>query len=808
MKAFYLSLFFLTLSYINNTGLAQERSSQYTVSGIVIDSASQKPLDFISVSVKTKSLPLQVTLTKTDGSFIIKDLKSDKYTISFFSVNHHTKTVDADLSDSLSSDLNLGTIHISPKANTLKEVVISGNRPLIKQEIDRITYDLEADSDSKGNNLITMMRKIPLLSVDADDNVLFKGKEDFKVLINGRPSSMMERNLKEVLRSMPASSIQRIEVITNPSAKYDAEGLAGIINIITSKKIEGYKGTFRINERYPVGGPGFGSSVTVKRGKLGVSGFGGASLNESPQVNSSNYRLSTDINRTNLQQNLSKKSDGYNGYFGSEMSYELSKLSLVSTQLNINGSLKNSELNQSSLLNDDAGGLQGYEAYNTSKTEGKGWDAAINYQLGFKANKNQLLTLSYRYLSYETNLQSHQNISNRLDYFLPDFKQNNEGSASEQTFQIDYVHPLKNVMIEGGLKGIFRLNKSDFIYGSFNSIHGNYEIDHDRSNHFNNEQSIFSAYNSYQFKFKKFDFKTGFRLEQTVIDADFISNQSSVSKNYFNLIPTVAISRKINTANTLGFGFSQRIKRPGINRLNPFIDRTNPNFEVSGNPNLEPALINSIQLTVSRIKKSTLNLSLDYSFVKNLFMQNSSFDPITQTTRTSFENTGKASGLSANLYFNCPLTKALSFGINGNGGLNRLEGVDGNTVIDIQLFTYNLSAFSSYNFGKGWRSNMNLSFISRNITSLQGRSNSLVTSSLGINKDLIKNKLTFSASTNNPFTKYRYNKIESLGANFSQTSSSQEYFRSFNANMNYSFGKLKDAIKKNKRGIKNDDLAN
>ncbi|HEY0054430.1 MAG TPA: outer membrane beta-barrel protein [Pedobacter sp.] len=808
MKTIYLSLFFLALSCFKNTALSQARLSECTISGIVVDSATQKPLDYISVSVKTKSLALQVTLTKADGSFALKSLKPEKYTLSFFSVTHDTKTIDADLSDSLRSNLDLGAIHISTKVNSLKQVVISGKKPLIKQEIDRITYDLEADPDSKGNNLMTMMRKIPLLSVDSDDNVLFKGKEDFKVLINGKPSSMMERNLKEILRSMPASSIQRIEVITNPSSKYDAEGLAGIINIITSRKIEGYKGTLNINERYPVGGPGFGSSLTIKRGKLGLSAFGGASFNQNPQINSSNYRLGTDINRTNLQQNLLKESDGYNGYFGSEVSYELSKLSLLSTQLNVNGSVTHSELKQNSLLNDRDGVLQGYEAYNTSKTEGKGWDAAINYQLGFEANKNQLLTLSYRYLSYQTNLLSHQNISNRRDYFLPDFKQNNEGSTSEQTFQIDYVHPLKNVMIEGGLKGIFRLNKSDFIYGSFNSTDGTYQTDHDRSNLFNNEQIIFSAYSSYQFKYKKFDFKTGFRLEKTVINADFVSNQSNVSKNYFNLIPTVSISRKIKTDNTLGFGFSQRIKRPGINQLNPFIDRRNPNFESSGNPNLQPALINRIQVSYNRIKKHTLNLAIDYSFVKNLFMQNSSFDPITQTTRTTFENTGKASGLSANLYLNYPLTKAFSFGINGNGGLNRLENVDGKTVIDIQLFTYNLSAFSGFNLGKGWRSNMNLSLISMNITSLQGRSNSLVTSSFGINKDLIKNKLSFSASTNNPFTKYRYNRIESLGSNFSQSSSSQEYFRSFNVSMNYSFGKLKDAIKKNKRGIKNDDLAN
>ncbi len=161
----------------------------------------------------------------------------------------------------------------------------------MKQEVDRISYDLQADPESKVFSVLDMMRKVPLLSLDADNNILLKGNSDFKILINGKPSSMVERNYKEILRTMPASSIERIEVITTPPAKYDAEGLAGIINIITNKKLDnGYNGSLNFSERFPNGGPGFGGSFSAKFGKIGMSAFGGASIFKSPQIINSTSR--------------------------------------------------------------------------------------------------------------------------------------------------------------------------------------------------------------------------------------------------------------------------------------------------------------------------------------------------------------------------------------------------------------------------------------------------------------------------------------------------------------------------------------
>ncbi|MCD8540704.1 MAG: hypothetical protein LRY55_13750 [Leadbetterella sp.] len=214
--------------------------------------------------------------TKTDGSFTFSGLNPSRYEVQLTAVGYRTHTLPAEITD---HSLDLGKITLRENTAGLQEVKVTAAKPIVQQEADRILYDTQADPESKVFNALEMMRKVPHLSLDAEDNILLKGNGDFKILINGRPSGMIERNYKDVLRSMPASSIQRIEVITTPPSRYDAEGLSGIINIITNKRIDnGYTGNLNTSWRYPVGGPGTGGSLSARLGKWGLSAFGGASL--------------------------------------------------------------------------------------------------------------------------------------------------------------------------------------------------------------------------------------------------------------------------------------------------------------------------------------------------------------------------------------------------------------------------------------------------------------------------------------------------------------------------------------------------
>lgn len=685
----------------------------------------------------------------------------------------------------------------------LKTVVISGTKPVVKQGADRIIYDVQADPDSKGSNLAEIMRKIPFLSVDLNENLLFRGQADFRVFINGKPSSMMDRNLKEVLRSMPASTIQKIEVITNPSSKYDAEGLAGIINIVTKNLgLEGYNGTFNFSERHPVGGPGLGSAFNYKQGKTGITAYGGASQFSRPATQITTDR-SSHIDGTLLEQQSSYETSNPSGYFGTEISFEVDTLNLLTAQVNVNGSRTKDRKHQFSVLNDGATLSQQYRMDNTNRTISKGWDASLNYQMGFSENKDRLLTFSYRYLTYQNLLNSAAQFLERLQFPTGDYAQENDGRLQEHTLQADYVYRFKGVAAEAGIKLITRQNESNFKYIS--DAHG---LDPAMSSGYLNDQQVWAMYNSYQFKIRRWGIKLGLRLEATQVNADFTTDGASVYQEYLNFIPNVSASTKIQEKGNLNIGFAQRIKRPGINKLNPFVDRSNPSFEISGNPNLTPSLINNVMIGYNLNTKLAVTTGLNFSWVKSLFVQASTFDPVTQITRTTFENTGKAQALDADLNLRYTFSTSWNASVNMHGTYMLLEATTQGKAISNNWTFYNMSFTSGYNFDKTWRLMASLSLKSRNMVNLQGTTNGFVATSFGMNKDFPKHKLSFSASLNNPFSKYRNNITETVGPNFFQMDTTWDYFRNYALSVNYRFGKLKEAMKKNRRSINNDDLSN
>ncbi|MCE7040633.1 outer membrane beta-barrel family protein [Dyadobacter sp. CY312] len=801
-------LLLLGLLAFKKNATGQVVVTDFKIIGIVTDSSSQKKLDFITVNlVRDKNTVVKADYTKEDGSFAFSGIKPGKYTVVVVGVGYKNKIVDANLTDSVSKILDLGVVPISQQVVGLKEVTVSGTKQIVKQEIDRISYDLQADPESKVFSVLDMMRKVPHLSLDADNNIFLKGNADFKILINGKPSSMVERSYKEILRSMPASSIERIEVITTPPAKYDAEGLAGIINIITFKKLDnGYNGSINVSERFPVGGPGFGGSFSSKLGKWGMTAMGGGSIYNTPRISNSITRQTFGDDRTDLLQNGSTLSNSKSGYLGYEVSYELDSLNLLSGQFNINGNSSKGSGSQSSLLNGEEGTLEQYRLDNRNDGIGNGMDVALNYQKGFKADKNRLLTLSYRYFRFANDQNTDLSIWDRINYDLPDYRQVNDQSFGEQTVQVDYVYPLKKLNIEAGLKAIMRDNKSDFQYRSFDSETGDFELNPAYSNKFANVQNVYGAYNTYQYSFKSWGIKAGARIEQTSMSADFISTDSKVRQNYFNVIPSLSISKKFKKDNSgMNLGFTQRIQRPGIYQLNPFVDKSNPSFERTGNPNLRPALVNDFQLGYNRAQKGSFNISVGGTYFTDLIFQVSAYDPVTAINRISYGNTGTARLLMGNLSMNYPFTKRWNFNMNARVAHGKVRGEVNGEKITNRGVMYQIHASTGYRFEKDWRVNASFNANGPSIN-LQGTSNAASYTSFSVNKDVIKDKLSLSASVNNPFSKYRRDLRTTSGPDFSQSNYRIDYFRSFNVSLNYKFGKLKDAIKKNKRGIKNDDV--
>jgi ferric enterobactin receptor len=796
----------VAMLFLGSTALAQ--SPTLRISGVVADSVSQKPVEFATISIldSTGNI-IKAGVSAANGGFSFTGLLLQSYRITLQASGLVARQIVIEKAADTTTEIRLGTIYLGVQSGSLKEVVVVANRPLVKQGLGQITYDIQADPESKASSLLDMMRKIPYLSVDGDGNILLKGNTSYRILLNGKPSSMMERNPKEVLRSIPASTIVRIEVITTPPAKYEAEGLAGIINIVTTKRVaDGYNGSVNVYQRFPAGGPGIGTAFAFKEGRFTLSGYAGRSIFDIPLTDNTYARNTKGSNPTALSQLSTRESDSRSGYIGTEISWEIDSLNLISGQINTNSVKANNETIQRSLLNDIAGPKERYNLTNDFFNRGIGSDAALNFQHSFKRNRSRLLTFSYRHFNFKNDTRTDVSLSDKLNIALPDFQQRNNEYFGENTVQADYVHPIKNWVIEAGAKGIWRNNTSNFRYSAFNSATNAYELVPSFSNDYDYAQNVYAAYNNYQFAKNKWSMSVGLRFEKTVVEADFISTGTRVEQDYFNVIPSGAINYNLKNGG-LNLGFSQRLRRPNIFRLNPYIDRSNPNVETSGNPNLRPVLLNDIQIGYSYSKKISLNIGFGYSFFNKLDLRVFSFDPVTNITRSTFENIGEGNRIGVDINIDYPLTQKLNLNINGNIAHFTLKGVVNQVPITNRWLTYFASPSLGYNFNKGWRAGTNMTIISQNPSSFQGTSNAFITSSFYVNKSLLNNKFTLSAAVNNPFTKFRDNITDIEGPDFDERRLTREYFRQISFSVNYRFGQLKGGVTRSKRSIFNDDVS-
>lgn len=799
-------LLLLTLSFFINKVQAQSKLATYSIQGNVMDSITLKPIVFATIKLlDSANNVLKVGLTSQEGIINFSFAETSSLYLLITSIGYQPKTIFIQASDTKYL-IDVKTILLQPNVNELTEVVVTSKAPIIRQEVDRIVYNLQADPDSKVKNTLEIMRKMPYLSMDAEENILLKGNKNYRIFINGKPSGLMESNPKDVLRSMPASTIQRIEIITNPSSKYDAEGVAGIINIVTIKKIgNGYNGSVNIYHKMPMANTGIGTSVTTKKGKWGVSGFAGVNYNELLPTNYSNNQVS---NNFSVTQSGQRKHEAKSGYVGGNLSFELDSLNLLTAQGSGNFGNNDGNDKQATMLENIGVIAQQYKTNNQSNAKLNGVDAGINWQISSRKNESRLVTISYQYLSYSNKQNNAVELNDKVNFSEPNFKQYNKGFNKEHTIQTDFVQSFKKVYFEAGIKGIFRNNNSNFECLKQNLITNIYEIDDLGSNQFLSSQNIIGAYNNFRFGIKTWGFQAGYRIEQTAINAKFVTNSTEVQENYFNIIPSISINKELNNKANLNFGFSQRIKRPGIKRLNPFVDRSNPNFISTGNPNLQPVINNDFMLGYSFSKKVSYNIGLGYSFSNNIDLKVATYDTSTKITTSIYRNTGKASRLGIDYNVNYPLNDKLNIAINGNFAYFWINGFADNRLIENNLFTYYVAFTCGYSLKHNWQVNAELNAISENPSGLQSKTNGFLSSSFNVSKSTFKNKLSFSAFINNPFTKFRANNTTSFGYNFQQNNTIKEYFRSFGISINYKFGKLNEALKRNRREIRNNDVSN
>lgn len=820
----------LFMLVVSSLVAAQNAAPLFQVKGVLLDSLTQEGEPYATIKIVKKEAPakaLKMLVTDMKGKFQEKVPGTGNFVMTISSIGRNTIVKDFTVKAG-EKLVDFGTLYITDASNELGQVEVVAQKPLVKADIDKIEYNVQDDPDSKSNSVLEMLRKVPLVTVDGEDNIKVNGSSSFKVYVNGKPNNMMSNNPTEVLKSMPANSIKHIEVITNPGPKYDAEGVGGILNIVTvGSGLEGYTATFSGNvSNMGAGGGLFG---TVKSGKLTVSARYNYNYNDRPRSYSGgNRRTVGDITEGSSDLDYDGSSKGHGNFQSGSMeaSYEIDTLRLVSMSFGLWGGGNNSTSINNTLATapGTSNELYRYVSDGRSKSSWYSIDGGVDYQRMFHV-KDRMFTLSYKINtspqtsdSYSTYNDMHA-ATDWEDFLKRLYDLNNDGSqnTTEHTFQADYTTPIGKIhTLEAGAKYILRDNSSeDDRYERQIGTTGDYVLDEEHSSHYKHQNDILAAYMGYGLRVKKISGRLGVRYEHTKQEVKYLLGRGdNFNKNFDDVVPSASIGYKLTDMSNLRFGYNMRIYRPGIWYLNPYLDDSNPTNISQGNSHLDSEKSHSFNLSYSNFtQKFNINLSARYSFTNNSIervteqvkdtdipgLQNPTGKEVLYST---YQNIGKSRNASLSGYVNWNATSNTRIYANFYGNYTYMEGANGLKNDGWNLFAY---GGAQQSLPHDWRISLNI-YGQTPWIMLQGKGSSFFDYGLSVNKSFLNKRLTLSAFASNFFKKYTSPTSSIEGVGFTQDSWNRYTRQRFGVSVSYRIGELKASVKKAARTISNDDV--
>ena len=800
---------------IPGTAQAAPKGSAKIV-GYVIDSAATKAVEFASVALinKTTNKPVDGTVADEKGKFTLAKVATGEYIVSVSFLGYQSKKMTVNIVNK-NDEIDLGVIRLSQSTQLLQEVTVEGQKAVIEDKVDRLVYNAERDATSRGGDASDVLRKVPMLSVDLDGNVSLRGSSNVRVLINNKPSTIVATSVADALKQIPADMIKTVEVITSPSAKYDAEGSSGIINIITKKNtLQGL--TLNLDSSVGIRGGNLSLNGNYRKKNMGFSlgGFGRANYNINGTFENQQITTANNIQTIN-KQFADTRSNGMFGSYQLGWDWDINKHNSVTASVRYG--VRNQRNYQDGLLNERFSGttllsqnLRDVDVKDLSGTI----DANIDYTHTFKKPQQEFSLLT----QFSRNNRTNDFINNNLNIsdlsILSRLKNNNDSYNQEVTVQADYQTPLsKTQLVEIGAKGIFRTVNSDYKYFSAQGATGEYtELNNSlaSSNVFSYNQNIVAGYLSYTATLsKKYTLKVGGRYEHTDINANFKTGETSLSiPSYGVLVPSLNISRKLKGASTLKFAYNRRIQRPSIQFLNPNVNASNPLSISSGNPNLSPEYTNNYELTLNTTVKSTF-LTVA-TFVRNTTGSIESVRDVKgDTIRTNFQNIGNQDAYGMNAFANVSLSNKLMIGLGGDVYYAKLNNNVANPLYNASNsgWVANYRIFGSYNLGNNWGVQA-FGFYRSTQVQLQGFQGGFGIYSLSLKKDFKDKKGSIGFGAENFFTPNGFKINNEINSPIiAQNSTTTLRNMNFKVNFSYRIGKMSfDAPSKRKKSVNNDDL--
>ncbi|AMQ56044.1 TonB-dependent receptor domain-containing protein [Algoriphagus sanaruensis] len=749
-----------------------------------------------------------------DGVFYITGFSLGTYElqVSFLGYETVKRTINI---NSLTADINLGEIGMSDEGVALQEVTVQGQRELIEERVDRTIYKAENDRTTAGGDATDVLRRVPMLSVDLDGNVSMRGSSNILVLIDNRPSAIAASSISDALRQIPADEIKAVEVITSPSARFDAEGTSGVINIVTKKNnLQGV--TMNINSGAGLRGSNFGLQGSARKGKFGFSlgGFGRAGYNilgrfENEQL----FPLQSSI--TSIRQSANTERRDMFGRYNFGVDYEINQYNFITGSVNFG--FRNSNNEQTNFLTQTFAGDQLLSSLNrmtNTKDNSNSVDVSLNYTKTFEKKGKELSILTlYSLNDRENSFTNTLYETENLEEVFSRIRNVNPSKNEEFTVQVDYVTPLDQKgtqIIEYGAKNILRKASSDFSYFLSQGT-GDFVEDPNpsRTNQFSYDQNVTAGYLSLTFPvLKNYVLKPGLRYEYTSINAEFANEFQAEIPSYGTLVPSVNASRRLKNGNMIKLAYNRRIQRPSLRFLNPNIEASNPLQISQGNPELDPELTDNYELGYSTfIKGTTLNFT---GFYRNTTGSIQALRTVQEdgVIFTSYENIGREQAIGSSVFMNINISNKFSL----NGGFDAYYAILDNGLTDPQFAAQNEGfvvggrMFGNYTFPKNWQIQL-FSFARGRQVQLQGTSGGFAAYGLNLNKQFNEKRGSIGFGAENFLAKEFIIRNQIITPTIIQNSTSAIRNLNFKVNFSYRIGKLSmDQRPRRRKSINNDDL--
>lgn len=770
------------------TATAKETKDLVKVIGKVVDAAKNTPASFATVALlRTDSTAVSGVMADENGVFSIPEVPPGNYILRITTVGYDTRFVSNVSIATEAGTTDLGVIGLTASAQELSEVVVRGEKTMIVNDIDKKIVNVGKDLLATSNNVSELLEKVPSVSLDENGNPMLRGKGNVVVLIDGKPSSLYGNDLPTVLQSFPAELIERIDVMTTPSAKYEGEGASGVIDIITRKsRIKGTNGNLRgtLGNNWNNNGSGY---INHKEGKWGLRASGSAQQRKwffRRTLQRENYLGET---TTRLDQNGNGQ-DGNTSLFGRlGVNYDFDEQNSLGVVVNYSQDQnhnRNFYHNETRLPNGEL--IQQFDRLSNGNSRGNNVNANLDYRHLF-SDKDHVFTFTANYSEGQSNGSSEfdqQSDWDELDLRQQSLRQNNRQALF---LNADYTWPITpKATLEVGARSRLNSSTTNNAFYTYIPDTDTFVINPNASNEFGYSDASYNGYVTFTQKTGDWGIRGGLRVTDATQHINQISRQQSFKAHFLYLVPTLALSRKLDDETLVKLNYSRRVQRPQADRLNPFTDISDPRNIQSGNPNLTPEYTHKAELGYSSYKdKGGWGPSMFVDYSNNAITRIRTIDE-EGIAYSRFDNVGREMAYGFETDFSRQISEKIK--VNATGRIFRSEVVSEIANIDNQTWSYsgNLNAFMQLPFNV--RASAYLNYDGPRAIA-QGTRQGTFIANMGLRKDVLERRGTVSFNVQDIFLSRIY-QSELRTDTYLQNSLWQRTNRFVGLTFQYKFGKI------------------